>query len=92
MERGRQSSLRSAQYVSGEVYDVAGNATPFDFKPGGYAVLGAMLQYRIDPKWTLSLNLDNLLDKVYYDRIGDTGGGNFYGTPRSAALTLRGKF
>lgn len=55
-------------------------------------MLGAMLQYRIDPKWTLSLNLDNLLDKVYYDRIGDTGGGNFYGTPRSAALTLRGKF
>ena len=55
-------------------------------------MLGAMPQDRRDPKWTLSLNLDNLLDKVCYDRIGDTGGSNFYGTPRSAALTLRGKF
>lgn len=89
---GGNASIRSAQFVSGELYDAAGNGTPFDFKQGGYGVLGAMLQYRIDAKWTVALNVDNLLDKVYYDRIGDTGGGNFYGTPRSVALTLRGAF
>lgn len=89
---GGNASMRSAQFVSGELYDAAGNGTPFDFKQGGHAVLGAVLQYRIDPKWTLALNIDNVLDKVYYDRIGDTGGGNFYGTPRSASLTLRSKF
>ena len=75
------------------LYDADYNALgTYDFTQGGYAVLNAMVQYRIDPRWTLSLNLNNLSDKVYYQTVGYASGSNFYGTPREWLLTLRGTF
>ena len=64
----------------------------YDFSQGGYAVWNAMLQYKVDPRWTVTLNLNNLFDKTYYQSVGYASGSNYYGSPRSAMLTLRGTF
>lgn len=54
----------------------------------GYTVWNAFARYQINPRWALSLNINNLFDKTYYTSPGR----NFYGEPRSAMLTLRGRF
>ena len=64
----------------------------FEIQQGGYAVWDAHVDYRIDDRWNLSLNVNNLFDKTYYATIGVPNGGNWYGEPRSATLTLRGTF
>lgn len=52
----------------------------------------ARLGYRIDRNWSVALSVANLFDKTYYQTIGAPAWGNVYGAPRSATLTLRGKF
>lgn len=59
---------------------------------GGYAVAGLMAQYAIDRQTTLSLNVDNLFDKTYWDNLGTLSYDNFYGRPRSATVTVRHRF
>ena len=59
---------------------------------GGYAIWNLMAPYRLGPRWTLALNVNNLFDKTCYRTVAGTTGGNFYGEPRNWMLTLRGKF
>lgn len=90
---GGSAHIQSSHYVKDTLYDADYNALgTYDFTQGGYTVLNAMVQYRIDPRWTLALNVNNLGDKVYYQTVGYASGGNFYGTPREWLLTLRGTF
>ncbi|SDF61776.1 MULTISPECIES: TonB-dependent receptor [unclassified Duganella] len=58
---------------------------------GGYSVVGLHAAYQFNEKLGLRLNVNNLFDKVYYQGIGWTTGGNTYGTPRNATLTLNYK-
>ena len=44
-----------------------------------------MAQYAFTPQTSVSLNLNNVLDKTYYTAIGARG---WYGSPRSATATL----
>lgn len=69
-----------------------GEDVPFEFTQGGYAVWSARVDYRINPQWSLALNVNNLFDKHYYSGVGTSASGNFYGEPRSYYLTLRGTF
>ena len=64
----------------------------YNFTQGGYAVWNAMVPYRIDPRGSVTLNVNNLFDRTDYQTVGYASGGNFYGAPRNAMLTLRGKF
>lgn len=89
---GASTHVQSRHTVASSVYDSAGNAAAYTFRQGGYAILNAMVQYQPDPHWTLSLNVDNLADRIYYERLGDADGGNWYGTPRNATLTARYRF
>lgn len=89
---GGAAHVQSRTSVKGSLYDANFNATPYTFAEGGYAVLNAMVQYRIDPRWTVALNVNNLFDKVYYERVGTASGANYYGTPRNVVLSLRGSF
>ncbi|MGC3986759.1 MAG: TonB-dependent siderophore receptor [Pseudorhodoferax sp.] len=90
---GGSANLRSRQSQQASVYDADWNEIgTVDVRQGGYTVWNAMAQYRIDPRWTLALNVNNLFDKHYYSTLGYLDGGNFHGTPREWLLTLRGTF
>lgn len=65
---------------------------PYDYTANSYAILSARVDYRITKNWTLALNVNNMTDKRYYQTMGTNSGGNWYGEPRSATLTLRGKW
>lgn len=96
---GAGVQLQSRHYVSGTAttYDPAtgqwdGGSRPFRFSQSGYAVWSARVDYRIAPDWSIALNVTNLFDKHYYQTVGTSRNGNFYGEPLSATLTLRGAF
>lgn len=56
-----------------------------------YAVLGLMARYAVNPRLSVALNLNNVLDKTYMPGLGSYGTG-VYGDPRSALLTANFKF
>ncbi len=58
----------------------------------GYAVWNARLGYQINKQWSAALNINNLFDKRYFSTIGWLYADNHFGEPRSATVTLRGKF
>lgn len=58
-------------------------------RQGAYAVVDLRAGYEFDEKISLSVNVNNLLDKTYYARISSTGRGNYFGTPRTVFATLR---
>lgn len=90
---GGSAHLQSRHYVRDTLYDADWNPVrQYDFSQGGYTVWNGFVQYQIDPRWSLALNVNNLSDKVYYQTVGYATGGNFYGTPREWLLTLRGAF
>jgi catecholate siderophore receptor len=57
----------------------------------GYTRLDAMLAYE-QAKWSVKLNVKNLLDKTYYDAIYDNGGFTVPGNGRTAIVTTEYKF
>lgn len=58
----------------------------------GYAVWNARVAYQLAPRWTASLQVNNLTDKRYYARLNLLDQGALYGEPRSFMLALRGAF
>ena len=58
----------------------------------GYTVASLSVGYRIHRNLKLALNVDNLFDKVYWEKVSYPGRQNFYGAPRSVNLSLRGTF
>lgn len=58
----------------------------------GYAVVDAMLGYAFTDQLSGKLNVNNLLDKKYYSRVGSTGTFNFYGAPANVVASLRYDF
>lgn len=96
---GGGATVNSKQYVSGTAaswnaarQNWSGASVPFAYTQGGYAVWNLISEYRIDPHWTLTFNLNNVLDKKYYRTVGSSVSGNYYGEPRNWMVTLRGKF
>lgn len=58
-------------------------------RQGSYAVVDLRAGYKLNDQVSLSVNVNNLLDRSYYARISATGRGNFYGSPRTVFATLR---
>ncbi|MFA5632188.1 MAG: TonB-dependent siderophore receptor [Porticoccaceae bacterium] len=69
-----------------------GPSVPYEFTRGGYAIWSLHGEYQIDSHWSATLNINNLFDKTYYQTVGSTRSGNYYGEPLNWTLTLRGKF
>ena len=67
----------------------SGNGSSASREQGGYGVVDARLGYRFTPKSSVSLNVKNLFDRVYFARIGGSNTYNTYGEPRSVMLTWR---
>ncbi|WP_166881159.1 TonB-dependent siderophore receptor [Massilia mucilaginosa] len=53
-----------------------------------YTLLNLMARYQITPQLSAGVNINNLLDKTYYRRVGFYNGG-YYGEPRSVSANLR---
>lgn len=91
-------TVQSATYVSGTAYpyDSNGNlsktSVPFDYTQAGYTLYDAMLRYRVNQHWDVTLNGNNLFDKTYYRTVSSSANGNYYGEPRNFMLTLRGTY
>ncbi|QPF73939.1 TonB-dependent siderophore receptor [Roseateles sp. DAIF2] len=60
-----------------------------DIGQPAYALLDLMARYELSPQLALQLNIDNLLDKKYYD---SSWSGYTYGKPRQFKLTASYKF
>lgn len=58
----------------------------------GYAVVDAKLSYPLTPKLTATLDVNNVLDREYYSRVGSTGTFNFYGPSRTVLVGARYEF
>lgn len=57
-----------------------------------FAVVGAQLGWRFNENLRVFASANNLLDKVYYQRVGSINTYNFYGEPRNFLLTLRASY
>jgi len=57
----------------------------------GFALVSLMASYQINPQLTATLNVENLFDKGYYNRVGFYNGVH-WGEPRKVSLGLRAAF
>ena len=70
-----------------------GGFEDYKFTVPAYALLSGRIDYRFSKIWSLAVNLENLLDKTYYQTTGySVTGGHWYGAPRSFTATLRAKW
>lgn len=56
---------------------------------GPFAVAGAQLGWRFNDKLRAFVSVNNVFDRVYYQRVGSLNTYNFYGEPRNFLVTLR---
>ncbi len=68
-------------------------ATPGYFtQQKGYSLLTLKADYKINDTWALGLNINNVTDEKYFQTLGSSGGGYFYGQPTAYTLTLKSKW
>ncbi|MCP1314123.1 TonB-dependent siderophore receptor [Halomonas sp. 707D7] len=85
-----QSDIDAISSPAGQPTDgVSTGATAANWH--GYATVNAMARYDITDVTNVTLNVDNLFDKHYYERYGFYAH-SIYGAPRSAMVTLRTEF
>lgn len=65
---------------------------PYQFAVNGFAILAARLDYKINGKATVSINVDNLTNNHSYSSVGSLSSGNYYSQPRSFTVALRAKW
>lgn len=66
-----------------------GPSIPFEFTQGGYALWSLRAGYRIDSRWSVAVNVENLFDKTYYRSVGSSATSNWYGEPRNVLLSVK---
>jgi iron complex outermembrane receptor protein/outer membrane receptor for ferric coprogen and ferric-rhodotorulic acid len=65
---------------------------PITFVQDPYVVLDLRAGFEIDSNWHISLSVDNVFDKIYYESIDSPKFHGWYGPPRNAALRIDGRF
>lgn len=58
----------------------------------GYTVFSLQGAYPINKDFQVAVNVDNVFDKKYYEKVENWYRQNFYGSPRTFTFTLRGSF
>jgi iron complex outermembrane receptor protein/outer membrane receptor for ferric coprogen and ferric-rhodotorulic acid len=59
---------------------------------GNYALVSAQVAYQLNDHLDISLSVDNLLDKKYYEKVSGTTRQNFYGEPRRVVLAVKARY
>lgn len=62
------------------------------FSQGPVTTAALQIGYRFHKSLDATLTINNLFDKVYYQRVWAAYGSNYFGDPRNVMVTLRGKF
>ncbi|MNX44035.1 Ferripyoverdine receptor precursor [compost metagenome] len=62
---------------------------PVKFEQRPYTTVSAQAGYRFNKHVDATLTVNNLFDKVYYQRVWAAYGSNYYGEPRSVMLAVR---
>jgi outer membrane receptor for ferric coprogen and ferric-rhodotorulic acid len=65
---------------------------PVKFEQRPYTTVSAQAGYRFNKHLDATLTVNNLFDKVYYQRVWAAYGSNYYGEPRSVMLNVRAKY
>jgi outer membrane receptor for ferric coprogen and ferric-rhodotorulic acid len=68
------------------------NLVPITSAQPSYAVISPRIGYRFDEHWQVALTINNLFDKRYYQTIGTSAEGSWYGVPRNYLLRLDARF
>ena len=76
---GASSCLRGGSYIYA-----------YTIEP--YAVFSGRIDYHFSRKWALALNVENILDKTYYQTVSSPSLGNWYGAPRSFTVSVHAKW
>lgn len=77
---------QNATYSTGQ--DTVTGLRPYRIRQPAYTLVGLMAARQLTPQWQLQLNVNNVLDRRYYQSI-ETPSFTSYGTPRSWQATLR---
>lgn len=59
---------------------------------GAFAIAGAQLGWRFNEQLRSFVSVNNVFDKVYYQRVGSINTYNFFGEPRNFLVTLRANY
>jgi iron complex outermembrane receptor protein/outer membrane receptor for ferric coprogen and ferric-rhodotorulic acid len=59
---------------------------------GDYALFNAQVAYQFNDKLSVGVNVDNLFDKTYYEKVASVGRQNFYGEPRRVTVALKARY
>jgi len=81
----------AAVNVNGQSRVIAGGVAGIR-EQGPFAVVGAQVGWRFSENLRAFLSVNNIFDKVYYQRVGAINTYNFYGEPRNFLLTLQVKY
>jgi outer membrane receptor for ferric coprogen and ferric-rhodotorulic acid len=55
-------------------------------------IVSPRVGYQFNEHWQVALNVNNVFNRRYYDTIGTTNGGNWYGEPRNFLLRVDARF
>lgn len=67
------------------------SAETIPVKSKGYVTLATDVGYKINKHFDITLMVNNITNKKYYETTNQTGFGNYYGQPRTFYATLRFK-
>jgi len=66
-----------------------GPSVDYAFTEPGRVLVDLFAQYRFDKHWSATLNVNNIFDKKYYQTVGYSSYGNWYGEPRNFLASVR---
>jgi outer membrane receptor for ferric coprogen and ferric-rhodotorulic acid len=68
------------------------NAAGIRWVADSYTVVSSQVAYAFSERHKLALNVENVLDEKYYEKVFTNTRQNYYGAPLSFVLTLRSQF
>ncbi|WEK45168.1 MAG: TonB-dependent receptor [Candidatus Andeanibacterium colombiense] len=90
---GNPNPVTGAQTCAPNTDPANPSRVQYEFTVPAYALLSARIDYNLSDTWSLALNLENILDKTYYQTTGNgVLAGHWYGAPRSYTASLHAKW
>jgi len=89
---GVNAQTRNYQSGTAAILDEFGDevgSIPYRYTEGAYAIVALRGEYRVDSRWLVALNVNNVFDRTYYQTVSSSSGGNYYGEPRNFRVSMQ---